>query len=77
MEAAGRMQTNVKLFDPKFSSTIASYADKVGDEVADVIDKKYMEFFQAPPTKEDFDAQTVIDKIINDEEYNRYFEELN
>ena len=25
-----------------------------------------MEFFQAPPTKEDFDAQTVIDKIINE-----------
>ncbi|KAA3630290.1 MAG: sigma-70 family RNA polymerase sigma factor [Bacteroidetes bacterium] len=77
MEAAGRMQTNVKLFDPKFSATIAKYAESVADEVADVVDRKYIEFFQQHPTKEDFDAKTVIDVIINDKEYQKYFDEIN
>ena len=77
MEAAGRMQTDKKLFDPKFSATIAKYAESVADEVADVVDRKYIEFFQQHPTKEDFDTQTVIDEIINDKNYHRYFDEIN
>jgi RNA polymerase sigma factor (sigma-70 family) len=77
MEAAGRMQTDKKLFDPKYSATIAKYANSVSDEVADLVDKKYIDFFQQHPTKEDFDTETVIDKIINDKAYHSYFEYLN
>ena len=76
MEAAGRMQTNAKLFDPKFSATILEYAESVGDEVSDLIDRKYIEFFQAHPTKKDFDKETVINELINDSNYNQYFENL-
>lgn len=76
MEAAGRMQTNKKLFDPKFSSTIAKYAESVADEVADAVDKKYIEFFQQHPTKEDFDSNTVVDEIVNDQAYNDYFDRI-
>lgn len=76
MEAAGRMQTNAKLFDPKFSSTILEYAESVADEVADVIDRKYIEFFQAHPTKKDFDKETVINELVNDSNYNKYFDEM-
>ncbi len=74
MEAAGKMQTDVKLFDPKFTATIAAYAEKVGDEVADIVDRKYIDFFQKHPTKEDFDAETVIHEIINDEGLHKYFD---
>jgi RNA polymerase sigma factor (sigma-70 family) len=73
LEAAGKMQTDKKLFDPAFSATIATYAEGVADEVSDLVDKKYIEFFQAHPTKADFDADTVIAEIINDENLHHYF----
>ena len=74
MEAAGRMQTNAKLFDPQYSATIAKYAGEVADEVADIVDRKYIEFFQKHPTKEDFDAQTVVNELLNDPDLHRHFE---
>ncbi len=74
MEAAGKMQTDKKIFDPKYSSTIATYSESIADEVADLVDKKYIEFFQKHPTKEDFDTDTVINEIVNDRDLHRYFE---
>ena len=76
MEAAGKMQTNKKLFDPAYSATISKYVGEVANEVSDLVDRKYIAFFQQHPTKEDFDSRTVIDEIINDKEYNRYFDEI-
>jgi hypothetical protein len=73
MEAAGKMKTDEKLFDPKYTSTIASYAAKVGDDLADLVDKKYIDFFQKHPTKEDFNANTVVNEIINDSDLHKYF----
>ena len=73
MEAAGKMQTDKKLFDPNYSATIATYSEGVADEVADLVDKKYIEFFQDHPTKKDFNADTVINEIINDENLHKYF----
>ncbi|MFT6851370.1 MAG: RNA polymerase sigma factor (sigma-70 family) [Sphingobacteriales bacterium] len=73
MEAAGKMQVDEKLFDPKYTSTIAAYAEGVAEEVADLVDKKYIQFFQQHPTKEDFNAETVINEIINDESLHKYF----
>ena len=68
MEAAGRMCTNEKLFDKTYYATINNYAEKVADEVADMMDRKYIEFYQSHPTKEDFGAETIISEIINDKE---------
>ncbi|PCJ37837.1 MAG: RNA polymerase subunit sigma-70 [Moraxellaceae bacterium] len=77
MEAAGKMQTDKKLFDPKYSATIAAYAGSVADEVADTVDKKYIEFFHQHPTKKDFDKETIINELVNDANYNKYFDENN
>jgi RNA polymerase sigma factor (sigma-70 family) len=74
MEAAGKMQTDKKIFDPKYSSTIAAYSEGISDEVADIVDKKYIEFFQRHPTKEDFNTETVINEIVNDNDLHKYFE---
>ncbi len=76
MEAAGRMQTDKRLFDPKYSSTIAKYVEDKADEVADIVDRKYVEFFQDHPTKEDFDSETIVDKIINDPDLHKHFDVL-
>ena len=43
MEAAGRMRTDAKLFDPDFYATIQDYAAQVADEVVDTVDRKYIE----------------------------------
>jgi len=74
MEAAGRMQTNSKLFDPKYYSTIAEYAEKHGNEVADIVDKKYLEFFRKHPSKKDFSVDTVVKEILNDPDLHRYYQ---
>lgn len=74
MEAAGKMRTDVKLFDPQYSATIAKYAESVADEVADIVDRKYLEFFQNHPTKEDFGVDTVIAEILNDKDLHKHFE---
>jgi RNA polymerase sigma factor (sigma-70 family) len=73
MEAAGKMQTNARLFDPQYSTTIAKYASEVADEVADIVDKKYIDFFQKHPTKEDFDADTIVAELLNDPDLHRHF----
>jgi RNA polymerase sigma factor (sigma-70 family) len=73
MEAAGKMQTNARLFDPQYSATIAKYASEVADEVADIVDKKYIDFFQKHPTKEDFDADTIVAELLNDPDLHRHF----
>ena len=74
MEAAGKMRTDAKLFDPTYSATIAKFAESVSDEVADIVDRKYIEFFQNHPTKEDFGVDTVIEELLNDQDLHKYFE---
>jgi RNA polymerase sigma factor (sigma-70 family) len=76
MEAAGKMQTDKKLFDPEFSATIAEYAESVADKVADKIDLKYIEFFQDHPTKKSLDKESIIRELVNDSNYNKYFDEI-
>jgi hypothetical protein len=74
MEADGKMKTDEKLFAPKYAATITIYAEKVADEVADIVDKKYIYFFQKHPTKEDFNSETVINEIIKDNDLRQYFD---
>jgi len=58
----------------------ASYTQKIGDFVSenqdtmlDVLDQKYVEVFRAHPSKSEFDAETVISKIINDQTIKNLF----
>ena len=74
MAAAGKMQTNALLFDPIYSATIAKYAQETADEVADIVDKKYIEFFQNHPTKEDFNADTIVKELLDDKDLHRHFD---
>lgn len=74
MQAAGKMQTNAKLFDPNYYATISDYAEKHADNVADSVDKKYIEFFQKHPSKKDFSVDTVITEILNDPGLHRHYE---
>jgi len=57
-----------------------SYTKKIGDFVIDnqdymteVLDHKYIELFRKHPAKSEFDAQTIISKIINDKTIKNLF----
>ena len=76
MQAAGKMQINAKLFDPKYSATIAQYAHEFADDAADIVDKKYIEFFQKHPSKKEFDTRTIIEELINDADLHRYLDDF-
>lgn len=58
----------------------ASYTKQIGDFVAenqdtmkDVLDQKYVEIFREHPGKFEFDAETVVSKIINDQTIKNLF----
>lgn len=70
MEAAGKMQVDKRLFNAECTATISKYAESVADEV----DRKYIEFFHSHPTKENFNKETVINELVNDKKYQKYFD---
>lgn len=45
MEVVGKMWMDVKLFDFKYSVIIVKFVESVLDEVVDIVDRKYLEFF--------------------------------
>lgn len=73
MEAAGKLKVDEKLFNPKYTSTISKYVEEVADEVSDIVDRKYIDFFQKHPAKTDLGAETIINEIINDDNLHKYF----
>ncbi len=74
MEAAGKMRTDTRLFDPRYSATIAEFAEKVADEVTDNVNRKYIEFFRKHPSKKHFDKDTVVREILEDPELHKHFD---
>lgn len=74
MEAAGKMRTDTRLFDPKYSATIEEFAEKVADEVTDNVNRKYIEFFRKHPSKKHFDKDTVVREILEDPELHKHFD---
>ncbi len=55
-------------FNISYRSKIADYAAAHQEDVADRIEDKYTQLYRDHPTKEDFDKETVVDQILNDEE---------
>lgn len=58
----------------------STYTSKIGDFVTEnqglmteVLDQKYIEIFRNHPSKSEFDAQTIVSKIINDETIKNLF----
>ncbi|OAV45177.1 RNA polymerase sigma factor [Lewinella sp. 4G2] len=64
----GNMQFNVG-----FKSKIAAYATEHHAVAGDAFEEKYTELFRDHPARRDFDKQTVIDEILENDELMRYF----
>jgi RNA polymerase sigma factor (sigma-70 family) len=54
------------VFNVGYKTRIAEYVEENHNRAHDVLDAKYIKFFQDHPAKDDFAAETVISEIVND-----------
>lgn len=73
MKNMGLLTEDTFVFNEPFSNKISNYVETVYEEVSNVLDKKYVEFYRDHPSKEDFGSETVISEILNDKDMIRFF----
>jgi RNA polymerase sigma factor (sigma-70 family) len=54
------------ILKPSYTKMIGDFVAKNQDTMSNVLDQKYVEIFRKHPGKSEFDAETVVTKIIND-----------
>ncbi len=69
----GVLNENNLILKPSYTKKIGDFVVENQDAMRDAIDQKYVEIFRSHPGKSDFDAQTVISKIINDKTIKNLF----
>jgi RNA polymerase sigma factor (sigma-70 family) len=73
LQSKGLLEEGSFRFNQPYTNKISNYVDSVYEEVSDVLDKKYVDFFRDHPTKDDFGSETVISEILNDKDMLRFF----
>ena len=61
------------ILKPSYTKRIGDFVAKNQDAITEVVDNKYIEIFRAHPRKSEFDAKTVVSKIINDQTIKNLF----
>lgn len=69
----GVLNENNLILKPSYTKKIGDFVAENQDTMRDVLDQKYVEVFRDHPGKTDFDAETVISKIINDKTIKNLF----
>jgi len=69
----GVLNKNNMILKPSYTKEIGDFVTDNQENMNDVLDQKYVEIFREHPSKTDFDAETVINKIINDQTIKRLF----
>ena len=69
----GVLNENNLILKPSYRKQIGDFVAENQDTMREVLDQKYAEIFRAHPTKTEFDAETVISKIINDKTIKNLF----
>jgi RNA polymerase sigma factor (sigma-70 family) len=69
----GALNEHNLILKPSYTRQIGEFVSKNQDAMREVLDQKYVEIFRAHPGKNDFDAETVITKIINDKTIKNLF----
>jgi RNA polymerase sigma factor (sigma-70 family) len=60
-------------FNISYRHQIADYVTATYEAAADQVEAKYTQLYRNHPTKEDFNKETVIDQVLNDDELMKYF----
>jgi len=61
------------ILKPSYTKKINDFVSENQEEMAEVIDQKYIEIFRDHPSKSKFDAEMVVTKIINDKTIKNLF----
>jgi RNA polymerase sigma factor (sigma-70 family) len=69
----GVLNENNLIFKPSYTKKIGDFVVENLDTMREVIDQKYVEIFRDHPGKSEFDAETVISKIVNDKTIKNLF----
>jgi RNA polymerase sigma factor (sigma-70 family) len=69
----GVLNENNLIFKPSYTKKIGNFVTEKEDIMREVLDQKYVEIFRTHPGKSEFDAETVISKIINDKTIKNLF----
>lgn len=69
----GVLNENNLILKPSYTKKIADFIEENQETMTEAIDQKYIEIFREHPSKSDFDAETVVTKIINDQTIKNLF----
>jgi RNA polymerase sigma factor (sigma-70 family) len=69
----GALNESNMILRPSYTKKIGDFVSKNQDEMREVLDQKYVDIFRGHPSKTDFDAETVISKIVNDQTIKNLF----
>ena len=69
----GVLNENNLILKSAYIKQIGDFVTEKQDIMTKVLDQKYVEVFRAHPSKSEFDAETVVSKIINDQTIKNLF----
>ncbi|MFT5823451.1 MAG: RNA polymerase sigma factor (sigma-70 family) [Crocinitomix sp.] len=69
----GVLNADNLIFKPSYRNKIGDFVSKNQDTMREKLDQKYVEIFRSHPGKSEFDARTVVSKIINDKTIKNLF----
>lgn len=73
MHQKGYLTEDKKFFNVGYKKKIADYVSTNVEASATAVDLKHANLFRDLPARDEFDAQTVVDEILNDNELMKYF----
>lgn len=73
MHQKGYLTEDKKVFNVGYKKKIADYVVENSEASATAVDEKHANLFRDLPARDKFDAQTVVEEILNDDELMKYF----
>ena len=73
MHQKGYLTKDKKVFNVGYKKKIGDYVVSNVEEMATAVDLKHANLFRDLPARDEFDAQTIVDEILNDNELMKYF----
>tara|TARA_B110000114_G_C14892680_1_gene317398 strand:- start:265 stop:711 length:447 start_codon:yes stop_codon:yes gene_type:complete len=63
----GALNAENLIFKPEYTKKINDFVSEHQEVMVDTLDQKYIELFRSHPSKSEFDAKTIVSKVINDQ----------
>lgn len=73
LKQQGLLNEREMTFNQQYKSKIADFVNEHHEAARTEIEDKYTRLFQEHPAKDDFDQETIVEEIINDENLMRFF----